>query len=224
MMATVTAPKLQTIEPDQVILPKVSWETYCQLRDAAGNDSIRMTYLDEELTLMSPAMRHDRPSRLLEQLVRGVAAGLGLKLMGIGSATLRRAGVPGGGVGKEPDVAFYLGDDERRMRLREDLDLSVDPPPTLAIEIDHTRNSAAALAIYARLGVPEVWRYSVSKRSIWIGHLNGSTYQEVARSVALPGLTPALVQAAFDRFQVGDLDDNDWFEWIKVWARGLAEN
>ena len=223
-MATVTAPKLQIIEPDQVILPEVSWETYRRLRDAVGNDSIRMIYLDGTLTLMSPALRHDRPSRLLEQLVRGVAAGLGMKLMSIGSATLRRAEVPGGGVGKEPDIAFYLGDDERRMRLREDLDLAADPPPTLAIEIDNTRNSAPALTVYARLGVPEVWRYSVSKRSIWMGRLDGSTYQEVARSVALPKLTPALVREALDRFQVGDFDDNDWFEWVKVWIRALAEN
>jgi len=222
-MATVAAPQPQTIEPDQVILPEVSWETYCRLRDAEGNDSIRMIYLDGSLTLMAPAFEHEGPNQLLGQLVRAVMTVMGLEMRGIGSVTLRRQIQPDKGVGKEPDVAFYLGEDELRIRGRRKLDLDIDPPPTLAIEVDHTRNSTPALTVYARLGVREVWRFSVPKQSVWIGCLDGQTYRGVDRSVVLPRLTPTLILEALDRFEVGDLGELGWFEWVKAWTQALPE-
>ena len=39
------------------------------------------------------------------------------------------------------------------------LDLTVDPPPDLAIEVDISRSSIDKLGIYADLGVPELWFY-----------------------------------------------------------------
>ena len=222
-MATV-APPLPIIERNRVTLEDVAWGTYCALRDAEANDHVRMTYLDGSLTLMSPAYVHDGGSELLGQLIRAVATVQGLTLRGVGSVTMRRpAPGRGKGVGKEADTSFYFGDDERRMRGCRDLDLSIYPPPNLAIEVDNTRDSAASLPIYARLGVPEVWRYSVRERSLWIGRLDGDSYREVARSVALPRLTPALILEALDRYEAGDLDELAWFEWAKDWARALPE-
>ena len=207
-----------------VVLPGVSWKRYCQLRDAPGNDAVRMTYLDWELTLMSPALRHDVPGELLTLLVRGVTAGLGLEVMGIRTTTLRRGPISGqSGVGKEPDAAFYLGANERRMRNRRELDLAVDPPPDLAIEVDHTQDSMSAMAVYAQLGVPEVWRYMEGHRRLTFHVLAGGTYRQVERSVALPRLTPTLVLAALDHRVKNDLGQNEWFEWLKGWARALPE-
>ena len=103
------------------------------------------------------------------------------------------------------------------------LDLAIDPPPDLAIEVDNTRDSEAALPIYARLGVPEVWRYDVRKHVLWFGRLKKRTYVEVARSVALPRLTPALVLQGLDVYDEGEMDENAWFEWLKGWARNLPQ-
>ena len=223
-MATVAAPiPLTEIHVDTIVLHDVAWETYCQLRDLEANDAVRMTYLDGELTLMSPAPRHDRHAELLGLLIRGVTSALGVEVMGIRSTTLRREGELEQGVGKEADNAFYIGETERRMRRREELDLSVDPPPNLAIEVDHSRNSEAALAIYARLGVPEVWRLLVPERTLIIHRLVGGVYETSERSGEWPKLTPALIVAALDRFDVGDLGENGWFAWIKAWAAGLPE-
>ena len=214
-MATIAARTRPASEWAQVELADVSWETYCQLRDVEENNPVRMLYL------MSPEIAHESPRILLGQLVRAVAMILNIGLREIGSTTLRRRGQAKQGAGKEPDTAFYLGEDEARMRRAQSLDLANDPPPSLAIEVDNTRNSVTALAVYARLGVPELWRYSTSSRSVWIGRLAGDDYQEVARSVALPLLTPTLVVEALDRYEVGDLDESAWFEWIKAWARTL---
>ena len=226
-MTTINAPTLQNTDYDLVILHDVSWETYCRLNDEESNDSIRMTYLDGDLILMSPLLRHDGNSQLLGQLVRAVMTVMGSELRAIGSATLRRAATPGRkwGAGKEADCAFYLGESERRIRGRENLDLNIDPPPDLAIEVEHTNElTAQAMAVYAHLGVPEVWRFRAVERSISINRLDGTTYREVDRSVALPKLTPVLILEALDRFEVGDFDELGWFEWLKAWLQTLPES
>jgi Putative restriction endonuclease len=46
------------------------------------------------------------------------------------------------------------------------LDLTIDPPPDLAIEIDLT--SPNQLSAYEALGVPEIWRYQQNKLAIFI--------------------------------------------------------
>ena len=223
-MATVAAPPKPTSEWNCVTLEDVSWETYCALNDAEANYHIRMAYLDGSLTLMSPAYVHDVPISLLERLVHAVTLALGLEVLSIRTTTMRRPTPPGAlrGAGKEADAAFYIGENERRMRTRDDLDLNVDPPPDLAIEVDNSRDSTRSLAIYARLGVPEVWRYRVEDLSVTIHRLDEGAYRAIDRSVTLPILTPTLLREALDRYAVGDLGQNAWARWVEAWARGLA--
>lgn len=222
-MATV-ATRVATTSHLGFTLRKVTWDLYCQLRDEPANDRVRMDYLDGTLTLMSPAIRHERRSEVLGLLVRGVTNGLGLEVTSLRSTTLRREDDhPSGGVGKEPDNAFYFGENERRMRKKVDLDLDVDPPPDLAIEVDSTNDSRPSLPIYARLGIPEVWRYDVSAHNLWFGRLVGGHSETIERSVNLPRLTPALVLHALDVLDDGEMGENAWFEWLKGWARELPE-
>jgi Uma2 family endonuclease len=228
LMATAAITRAEAVDNSWhvVTLLDVDWETYCQLRDEPANERVRMEYLDGELTLMSPEAIHDEGAELLGLVLRGVTSGLGLAIKGIRTATLRRGTARRKGAGKEPDNAFYIGENERPMRnmkKKGKLDLAVDLPPDVAIEVDNTRNSKRALAIYARLGVPEVWRYDGPGHSLWFGRLAGDHYEPVDRSVALPRLTTALVLQALDVFDEGEMDENAWFEWLKGWARGLPE-
>jgi Uma2 family endonuclease len=229
-MATATTPNAPpiaaSIPRNAVTLHNVEWEEYCKLRDDPANEQIRMAYLDGDLTLMSPDPIHDEGAESLGLLIRGVTSGLGLEVKGIRTSTLRKGTARRKGSGKEPDNAFYLGGNERLMRnmkKKGKLDLTIDPPPDLAIEVDNTNDSEAALPIYARLGVPEVWRYDFREHVLWFGRLKKRTYAEVDRSVALPRLTPALVLQALDVFDEGEMGENAWFEWIKGWARNLPE-
>jgi Uma2 family endonuclease len=219
-------PTTVAAEPQGTVLRGISWKTYLKLRDNPENRHVRMTYLDGELILMSPEAVHEGGAEALGLLIRGVTSGLGLTIKGIRTTTLRKGISRKKGGGKEPDNAFYFGENERRMRSlkqKGELNLDVDPPPDLAIEVDNKADSSKVLKLYARLGVPEVWRYHVRNHALWFGRLDGPAYVEVARSVALPRLTPALVLHVLDVFDQGEMDENAWFDWIKVWARDLPE-
>ena len=139
-------------------LRNVDWATYCKLRDEPANDHVRMMYLDGELTIVSPHLVHDYDSRQVLMIVMAEARAYRIRFLAVGTTTLRKEGRgPLQGASKEPDEGFFLGDDVARVRNKTELDLSIDPPPTLAIEVDNTANSEAALPTYAQIGVPEVW-------------------------------------------------------------------
>jgi len=89
----------------------------------------------------------------------------------------------------------------------------VDPPPSLWIEVDNWGHSGSRLPIYAGLGVPEVWRYRARRRTLWFGRLAGNRYEEIGESVALPGLTPAMVLALLD--EAGKRDLTSWLTWLE---------
>jgi Uma2 family endonuclease len=206
-----------------VTLHNVAWATYCQLRDEPANDRLRMTYLDGDLRIVSPHLVHDFDSRGIVLLVVTYCRAHRLRCMVVGTTTLRKQGRgPLLGAGKEPDEGFFLGDDVARIWGKTELDLSIDPPPNLALEVDNTSNSLAALPTYARIGVPEVWRLDVTGQSLWFGRLDGDHYTEIDRSLNLPRLTPALLLEALVARSRG-LDDTEWLDWLEPWVRQLPE-
>ncbi len=220
--AATTQPTVPEADPG-VTLRDVDWATYRRLRDLEANNHVRMTYLDGTLTLMSPEYRHDFDARNLLYVVTAVARACRIEFQAAGTTTLRIKGQGRRkGAGKEPDEGFYLGDDAARIRDKRTIDLTVDPPPNLAIEVDNTVSSKRALATYARIRVPEVWRYDSRKRTLWFGRLAGETYENIPRSVVLPRLTPPLVLQALEARADGRRM-LDWLDWLDAWARSLPE-
>jgi Uma2 family endonuclease len=69
---------------------------------------------------------------------------------------------------------------EERIRGKPRIDLDVDPPPHLVIEIDITSPSLNKRSIYARMGVPEIWRHDGGRVSIFV--LREGEYAVVAES------------------------------------------
>jgi len=203
-------------------LHDVPWNLYVQLRDLDANSHLRMTYHDGTLIFVSPQYLHDRSSQRLGMLVRLVAAALGIDVAGTGTTTLRRKGVGRRkGSGKEPDNGFYVGPHERLIRGKSQIDLKVDPPPDLAIEVDNKADSKVALTTYARIGVPEIWRYDVKDHAVWFGRLANEVYESVDRSLCLPVLTPELVIQALDAFDDDDMSETKWLGWLREWASRL---
>jgi Uma2 family endonuclease len=171
---------------------------------------------------MSPELVHDRFGRRLAMVIDEVTEALGVFVEGIATTTLRRKGDGRRkGSGKESDYGFYFGENAVRMHRRDVLDLDVDPPPDIAIEVDYKADSAKALKLYARLEVPEVWRYKPRSKELWLGRLAGDVYESIERSLALPRLTPSLVLLALARIdEVGSTASKPW---LRDWARGLPE-
>jgi Uma2 family endonuclease len=169
-------------QDQQVVLHGVSWETYEGLlrSDESQRGSVRMSYDRGRLVLMSPSQEHEQGAERLGLLVRLAAAVLGRELLGVGRMTLKRQEI---GRGKEADTAFYLAS-EPLVRGKE-IDLDVDPPPDLAIEVEITHHDQGMLAIDEALGVGEVWRFDgTTLRVLRLQPEEG--YAEVAASVAMP--------------------------------------
>jgi Uma2 family endonuclease len=107
----------------------------------------------------------------------------GQEIRSLGSMTCAREDLARG---LEPDQCYYI-QNERVVWNKEKIDLSIDPPPDLAIEIDITSSSLDRLQIYAVLGVPEIWRYD--GRSLLFYCWEGVEYQLRERSSVFPSLT-----------------------------------
>jgi Uma2 family endonuclease len=223
-MATATATTPGSPAPAGETLHNVDWATYCRLRDDPANDHLRMTFFDGDLTIVSPQPVHELDVWGIRTVIEAVARACRIRYRCVGTTTLRKDGRPPiQGGGKEPDAGFYLGGDVARIRGKTVLDLAIDPPPNLVLEVDNTRSSEAALPTYARIGVPEVWRFDAVDRTLWFGRLVGDYYEEVGRSLSLPRLTPTLVLEALAA-RPQQPDDIDWFGWLDRWARTLPDS
>jgi Uma2 family endonuclease len=65
----------------------------------------------------------------------------------------------------EPDTSFYI-QNQAAVIGKNRIDLNIDPPPDLAIEIDIT--SRTRFDNYEILGVPELWRYQQQGLEIFL--------------------------------------------------------
>ena len=199
-------------------LSAIPYDMYVQIRDAPGNRGLRLAYHDGVLEIMSPEFRHDRAGRRLMQLVLAYCKAFHVPCEAAGSTTFRKgeAGLRKG-KGKEPDESFYIGQEAfDAVRHKDTLDLTVDPPPSLWLEIDNRGSSKAKLPLYAGLGVSEVWRYRPRSRRLGFGRLAGDGYEAIDSSDVLPGLTPALVLDLLAEAESRDLAG--WSTWLEgVW-------
>jgi uncharacterized protein YjbI with pentapeptide repeats len=85
-----------------------------------------------------------------------------------GSTPFKRADM---GQGVEPDESFYI-QNQAFMREKDGIDLTVDPAPDLAVEIDIA--SPTPLSLYERLGVSELWQFDGQR--LQINLLRGGKY------------------------------------------------
>ena len=138
-----------------VLLRNIPWATYEAMVEDPANRHVRMTYDRGSLELMSPLSPHETLLVYFRRMIEALAFELGIPIKGLGATTLKREDVERG---LEPDASFYFAN-ERRIRGKKRLDLTIDPPPDLAIEIDITSSSLNRQSIYASLGVPEIWRF-----------------------------------------------------------------
>jgi len=110
---------------------------------------------------------------------------------------------------------YQVGDLER-VRDPDNIDLEVDPPPDLAIEIEITRSALNRLGIYGSLGVPEIWRFNGRTLTVLLRQDDGS-YRQNAVSEAFPGVP----MAEIERFATmeGFRDENEWARQFRYWVR-----
>ena len=143
----------------------------------------RFAYDRGMLEIMSPSTENEHTGHIIALLVEVFVEEMNVNVYGVGSTTFRHEDLE---CGFEPDACFYLQNEEN-VRGKPRIDLNVDPPPDLVIEVDMTSPSLDKLPIYAHIGVPEVWRCDGERLTIF--ELGGEAYAQTSRSVALPPLT-----------------------------------
>ncbi|MBW4700160.1 MAG: Uma2 family endonuclease [Aphanocapsa lilacina HA4352-LM1] len=137
------------------LLAGITWESYGSLLAIVGDQPVRITYEQGRLELMSPSFNHERCKKRLGRLVEILTEELNMPMIAGGSATFRRQDLERG---LEPDECFYIQNVDA-VQGKAEVDLAIDPPPDLVIEVDVTSSSIDRISIYAAMGVPEVWRY-----------------------------------------------------------------
>ncbi len=199
-------------EPPRIILHGIRWETYTRLLDdMEDSHAAHFAYDQGELEIMPLSERHEKPNRALALLVEILAEELDIDLQRLGSTTFKRDDLQ---KGFEPDSCFYI-QHERAIRGKEKIDLTVDPPPDLIIEIDISSHSLNKFPLYAALGILEVWRYV--DRRVRIFSLANGQYVEVENSIAFPVLTNAIAT----RFlaESAEAASTTWLRRVRQWVR-----
>jgi Uma2 family endonuclease len=200
-----------------LLLRGVSWETYESLRDEvdAAGQRLFITYDNGTMHLMSPLIDHEVWKGLIGRLVETLALELRIPIRGAGSTTLKRREL---GKGAEADECYYV-QNVAAMKGKRRLDLTRDPPPDLAIEIEGTYSPIDKPSIYASLGVNEIWK--CDGRRVKAFQLDRSVspavYREVPRSAAFPFLKPADLEPFLA--QAYDLDDTSLLLEFQKWVR-----
>jgi len=211
-METVKSPVEQ-----RILLSNISWETYERLlADHLDSSVPHFTYDRGLLEIMSPNPEHEKINRTINLLVEIVAEEMGLDTENLGSTTFRREDLERG---FEPDTCFYVQNEER-IRGKTRLDLTVDPPPDLVIEIDITSPSLNKFPIYAKIGVPEIWRYNGEKIAIF--RLEGEGYVEVPESATLTPVSGEVLSSFVEEGKV--LGRTTWLRRVRDWARKRIES
>jgi len=197
----------------RVLLSNIAWSTFEDLArsDRAG---ARFTYDHGYLEIMPLSLRHERIKKRIAMMIEAAARRIEAPLVGAGSTTLKiamkRRGV-------EPDECYYLAH-AGAVHEVEELDLSINPPPDLAIEVDISSSSLDQLAIYADMGVPEVWIYDEESIHVWLLQPDGG-YRQQGQSAAFPFL-PLDEFQEFLRQQPGIEEAHGWRSY-EEWLRRL---
>lgn len=219
---SIAAPPPQATEPEQrIVLPRIGWSVYdAILREVGERRSPRLVYLDRDLILMTKSRRHEWFAERLAQLVWALAAGRGIACEDAGEATFRRADLGAGVMG---DKTFYLGEHADRMCGPRDVDLAVDPPPDLAIEVEIAHAPTEAIEVYRRLGVVEVWHVvGRAPLSLRIFRLQPSgDFVVTGESGVLPGLRSEMILEQLR--QAESLGASRWFAQLPGWVERLGQ-
>ena len=170
------------IQPgQQLLLEDVSWQQFENILTELGEGrAARLSYSNGRLEIMVPLPEHEKAKEIIGDMVKILLEARQIAFESLGSTTLKNERMT---QAVEPDTCFYI-QNQAAVVGKNRLDLSVDPPPDLAIEIDLT--SRTRLDNYQILGVPELWRYA--RRGLQINVLQAGKYVESDSSLTFPDI------------------------------------
>lgn len=173
MQTEVSQPEDSPAADGIVLLPGATWADYQRLLEVRGErPSPRLAYLEGVLELMSPSKQHEQLKTWISRLVETWCLEHDVEFASYGSWTLESKEADRG---VEPDECYVFGNDPAS-RAR----------PDLAIEVEWTSGGLNKRDLYRKLGVRELWIWQRGHLTAFV--LKGESYEEVERSVVLPGI------------------------------------
>jgi Uma2 family endonuclease len=194
-MVTIQLRQLIVYPGQHIQLQDVNWQEFEAILDELGEKrACRIAYSDGVLEIRMPLPKHEKAKVLIGDIVKILLEELDIDNECFGSTTFKRQDI---GQGIEPDQCFYIENAAIIIGKRR-IDLIIDPPPDLAIEVDVT--SKTGLDAYQGLAVPELWRFEDGRLRISI--LENGQYQDSSFSPHFPNLAIAdLISQFVERAQ-----------------------
>lgn len=155
-MAMLQLRQLRVPEGQTIEIQDVSWSEFEDiLQDLGERRNTRIAYSNGVLSIRAPLPAHETSKVCIGDFVKILLGELDKNYISLGSTTFKNDKMK---KAVEPDDCFYIQYFERVLG-KSRIDLSIDPPPELAIEVDLT--SKTQLEAYEGLGVAELWRYEL---------------------------------------------------------------
>src|SRR5487761_1724041 len=186
LMATIQ----QSAQERRMVLRGVPWDLYVALRDLEADWHVRMAYDRGTLEMMVNSDVHENMKRLIGRLIEAFTAELNIPLRSLSATTWRRRDLD---KGLEADECYYIRNQTRVCR-RVDVD---------------------KMAIYAELGVPEVWHWEDGDLQAWV--LDEGRYVPHEMSYNLPMLRVKDLEEFLGPLQA--LDESAWINAFRAWVR-----
>ena len=117
---------------NQLLLKDIDWNDFETIQEAFDNlgRKSRFSYSQGLLELMSPLAIHEDDKNIISDLVKVLLEELDIEFRALGSVILKNKAMK---KAVETDECFYI-QHESVIRGKARIDLTIDPPPDLAIE------------------------------------------------------------------------------------------
>jgi len=186
-MPTMLAPETRTV------MENIRWETFVELAEQRRGSVPRMTFDEGVLELMSPRRQHENIGSLIGRLVETYTEVRGIEIVTVASTTFKRKDLQ---KAFEADESYYIEHSEQ-IRVKEEVDLTIDPPPDLVIEVEITSSAIQKMKLFAAMGVSEVWHHDGERLQMNV--LEDGQYRAVLSSHALPELFASAIDTILEQ-------------------------
>ncbi len=155
------------VRQDQILtITGAAWEDY-QRFDSQEYPGYRVSYLNGEITIVSPGRNHERIAEVINRLIIAYCEKYDLQDFPFGQTRLNISGQ----AGREPDLAYAFNCDKEL--------------PDLAVEVIFSSGDIETLKLsYEKIGIPELWVWKDHKITFY--HLEQGNYVVIKSSRMLP--------------------------------------
>jgi Uma2 family endonuclease len=170
-------------EVQRFVFRNVDWPFYEVVGQQLAERRVFGTYYKGTLEVATVSFVHARIREVLSHLIWILAEETDTPIISAGMTTLKR---PDLDEGIEPDLSDYTAH-HAQIGGKQEIDLALDPPPDLAVEVEITNRLAERRNIYREIGVPEIWLYGQAGLKVLCR--GESDYELVERSPTFPQIS-----------------------------------